>query len=152
MATKEKQYSDIQQYEEGGRGLLVRGSDSEELRDILIAVYGTLKKGCGNNLLLADAVYVDDAKTYSAYPLVIHGSGLPFLVDKPGSGHKVTVELYLVNESELKRIDLLEGHPNWYERKKRRVTTTNGEVLLPYIYFAPAEYYSDETQTTYEAY
>lgn len=152
MATKEKEYSDIQQYEEEGRGLLVRGSDSEELRDILIAVYGTLKKGYGNHLLLTNAVYVDDAKTYSTYPLVIHGSGLPFLVDKPGSGKKVTVELYLVNQTELKRIDLLEGHPNWYERKKRRVTTTNGEVLLPYIYFAPAEYYSDKTEPTYDTY
>ena len=63
MATKETEHTDIQQQGEEGRGLLVRGSDSEELRDILIAVYGTLKRGYGNHHLLADAVFIEDATT-----------------------------------------------------------------------------------------
>lgn len=152
MATKETEHTDIQQQGEEGRGLLVRGSDSEELRDILIAVYGTLKRGYGNHHLLADAVFIEDATTYSTYPLVVHGSGLPFLVDRPGHGKNVQVECYLVNKKELEWLDMLEGHPNWYERKKRRVITPSGDIILPYIYFAPEEYYEDETQPVYETF
>ena len=28
----------------------------------------------------------------------------------------ITVEIYHINDSELKRCDALEGHPDWYER------------------------------------
>lgn len=131
--------------------MVVHGSDKEELRDILIAVYGTLKRGFGNNILLSDAVFVSEGKTERKYPMVIHGSGLPFLVEKSGTGFNVDVELFLVSEEELSRLDMLEGHPDWYERKKRGVVTPQGEVLLPYIYFAPDEYY-DKHETLYDTY
>ncbi len=121
--------------------MVVQGSDSEELRDILVAVYGTLKRGYGNNLLLSNAHFISEGKTERQYPMVVHGSGLPFLVEKPGIGFNVDVEMYLVSKEELARLDMLEGHPDWYQRRKRGVITPEGEVLLPYIYFAPSEYY-----------
>lgn len=151
MATKERKQSDIQQREQEGRGLLVRGGSGEELRDILVAVYGTLKRGFGNHILLSTAVFISKGKTERKYPMVIHGSGLPFLVNKKGIGHNVDVELYLVNKDELNQLDMLEGHPDWYKRKKAGVVTPEGDVMMPYIYFAPESYYS-KRENLYETY
>ena len=151
MESKQRNQDNLQREAEGRRRVVVQGSDSEELRDILIAVYGTLKRGFGNNVLLSNAVYVSNAKTERQYPMVVHGSGLPFLVEKPGVGFNVDVELYLVSEDELKQLDMLEGHPDWYKRKKRGAVTPEGETLLPYIYFAPDEYYH-KSETLHECY
>ena len=78
MATKQRNQDDFQREAEGGRRVVVQGSDSKELRDILIAVYGTLKRGFGNNVLLSNAIFVSQAKTERQYPMVVHGSGLPY--------------------------------------------------------------------------
>ena len=72
----------------------------------LVAVYGSLRKGFGNNRLLSDAEYVGTTtvegwELYSlgAFPGAIQGEGAP-----------LTVELYRVGS--MARLDMLEGTVN----------------------------------------
>jgi gamma-glutamylcyclotransferase (GGCT)/AIG2-like uncharacterized protein YtfP len=147
MDIKSKRKDSVQQQGESGRGLLVREDSSNQLHDILVAVYGTLKRGCGNNLLLHDSVFISEGKTKDNYPLVIGGSGLPFLAKTKGAGKKVEVEVYLVDERTLASLDMLEGHPRWYRREKIDVICTDGTVLTPWVYLAPSEYYKEGDET-----
>ena len=91
-------------------------SKDNVLQDTLVAVYGTLKKGFGNNTLLKGSTYVGKGETKNKYPMV--ASGIPYLIEEEGKGFNVDVELYAVSKSTLESLDSLEGHPNWYRRKE----------------------------------
>lgn len=85
----------------------------------VIAVYGTLKRGYGNNRLLTDAEYLGTAKLADGYYLLGSGGSIPYL----SSGHSkrpkninVEVELFAVTTDQLGPVDRLEGHPNFYRR------------------------------------
>lgn len=115
----------------------------------LIAVYGTLKKDYSNyHHYLSQSKYVGPGMTMEKYPLIIEG--LPFLLNKPGEGHYVNVDLFLVDNDTLHMIDMLEGHPNWYFREKIEVDTKDGTVLTASIYFNETEdtgiYHREYTQ------
>ena len=101
----------------------------------LIGVYGTLKKGYSNyHAHLSRAMYIGSGQTVDKYPMIVNG--IPYLLNKPGVGHNVDIDLFLVdNETELPSIDSLEGHPNWYERKRVEVMTDKGNVFMPQVYF-----------------
>jgi len=100
----------------------------------MIAVYGTLKYGYSNyQSYLTQAKYIGPGETLNKYPLIING--LPYLLNKKGVGEYVEVDLFLVNSKELKNIDALEGHPNWYRRERVEVLDESGNVLMPYTYF-----------------
>ena len=81
----------------------------------LIFSYGTLKRGFQNyNLMQSligdnDAVFMGAHVTRNSYPLVCGPNGIPFLINLPGSGHRVTGELYSVSTRGLARVDELEG-------------------------------------------
>lgn len=69
---------------------------------------------------------------------------------KKNQGYNVEVELYLVDKKILRRLDILEGHPEWYRR--REVSVTIDEIDTPitaWIYFGPSEY---DNLTYYERY
>lgn len=109
--------------------------------DIAVAVYGTLKSGYGNNFLLEDATLVGKGRTTDKYPLIIRQGGLPFLLNKKNTGYNVEVEVYLVDKKILRRLDILEGHPEWYCR--REISVTIDEIDTPiraWTYFGPSEY------------
>lgn len=88
---------------------------------IPVFVYGTLKRGKHNHRLLdhGGALFVTEAYTADRYPLLV--DGLPYLFDRPGEGHRVKGELYVVDNGTFARLDQLEGHPRFYERKKIRL-------------------------------
>ncbi|XWS58015.1 hypothetical protein CRYUN_Cryun09bG0222700 [Craigia yunnanensis] len=81
----------------------------------LIFTYGTLKRGFSNHVLLQDLMRTGDAvfkgtyQTVEKYPLVCGPYRVPFLLNMPGSGHRVTGELYAVSDRGLIRADELEG-------------------------------------------
>ncbi|XP_022744135.1 putative gamma-glutamylcyclotransferase At3g02910 [Durio zibethinus] len=81
----------------------------------LIFTYGTLKRGFSNHVLLQDLMRTGDAvfkgtyQTVEKYPLVCGPYRVPFLLNMPGSGHRVTGELYAVSARGLARVDELEG-------------------------------------------
>lgn len=81
----------------------------------LIFTYGTLKRGFSNHTLMqelirtGDSVFIGSYQTVREYPLVCGPYRVPFLIDLPGSGHRVLGELYAVSPRGLARIDELEG-------------------------------------------
>jgi gamma-glutamylaminecyclotransferase len=101
-----------------------------------VAVYGTLKQGHANHERhLGEAIYVGSGVTAARYPLVV--SGLPYLLDKKGTGHHVEVEVYEVSDAELARLDGLEGHPQWYRRSTVPIKLDNGNTRYAWVYLMP---------------
>ena len=94
-----------------------------------VFVYGTLRKGCGNNFVIAEAdgycigkgkIQGYEMYTNGAYPMVIRGSGT------------VVGEVYEV--SDLVPLDELEGYPNLYIRETAVVKLENGEKMKALVY------------------
>jgi len=112
-------------------------SKANVLQDNLIAVYGTLKKGYSNYYAyLTNAKHIGRGKTQDKYPLIV--DGLPYLVNKKGVGHNVEVDVFKVSDMQLKKVDGLEGHPQWYKRIQIPVVLKN-RTLNCWIYFNPKE-------------
>ena len=108
-------------------------SKSNVLELNYVAVYGTLKMDYSNYLYyLSDSHYVGSGETKDRYPLVV--KGLPYLIEKKGVGHNVCVDVFKVTDDVLKRLDRLEGHPNWYVRKQIPIMV-NGLQIKCWIYF-----------------
>ena len=101
----------------------------------LVFVYGTLKKGFGNHRLLEKAHFLGEAYLrrtkmvdLGAYPAVITG------------GKKdVMGEIYQVDDETLARLDRLEGHPSFYERRQVKVFSVfqNVDTFIAWCYFMP---------------
>jgi gamma-glutamylcyclotransferase (GGCT)/AIG2-like uncharacterized protein YtfP len=91
---------------------------------MLLFVYGTLKRGHGNNALLrGTAEFLGNATTVKPYPFFAHG--LPVVYDVlDGNALRIKGELYrFFDERNIERVDRLEGHPHWYTRKIIKVRT-----------------------------
>jgi len=89
-----------------------------EKRNILIAVYGTLRKENGNHRLIENADYKGTYTTEPIYNLYSLG-GFPGL--KEGGKTAVVLEVYAVNKEEARRVDGLEGYypgetPTFYDK------------------------------------
>lgn len=88
-----------------------------------LMVYGTLKRGFGNNRLIEGAPFIADATirgtmySMGGFPAVsLHGD-----TDVHG-------EIFDVTDEQLARCDQLEGHPRWYLRQK--VETSAGPAWI----------------------
>jgi gamma-glutamylcyclotransferase (GGCT)/AIG2-like uncharacterized protein YtfP len=88
-----------------------------------LCVYGSLKRGFGNNRLLQSATFVSPCTfkgtmySMGGFPAVsLHGD-----TDIAG-------EIFEVDEATLHRCDQLEGHPDWYLRQK--IETSSGPAWV----------------------
>ena len=102
-------------------------------QDLRVGVYGTLKTGYSNHRLLKSADFVGTGKTKDQYPLEV--DGLPYLHDDQGVGENVTLELYDVNPDTLRRLDMLEGHPQFYKRRVIPVSMYDWSTTYAWVYF-----------------
>lgn len=98
-----------------------------------VFVYGSLKRGFGNNVLLADSNLIDTTLTKDRFQMNSLG-GFPGVV-KSQKGF-VSGELYEVNDTTLARLDQLEGNGRFYNREV--VDLENGEEA--WMYFLMEEY------------
>lgn len=89
----------------------------------LLFVYGTLKRGHGNNRLLFGQKYM--GKAITERPYIMASRGIPYVYewnraeqnDEIIRGKPIHGEIYQVDPDALAGIDRLEGHPRWYRRK-----------------------------------
>jgi len=106
------------------------------MEEQLVFVYGTLKSGFNNNILLSDSKLVGPGVTDDMY--VMYEDGIPY-VSKSSKQSQISGEIYLVDGHTLEDLDMLEGHPQWYKREKTKVTyfNTEGELITDYawLYF-----------------
>lgn len=97
-----------------------------------VFVYGTLKKGYGNNRLLEDAILdsIDELPGFEMYYSYGVGS---FPVIKRSGNHSVVGEVYDLTGCPyvLGWLDSLEGHPNWYNRQIHE--TASGQKVHTYV-------------------
>ena len=80
--------------------------------EVLVFVYGTLKRGHGNHHWLAGAPFMGEAEL----PQVVLFDLGPFPMAVPGNG-RVIGELYRIDAAALARLDRLEGYPRLYDRR-----------------------------------
>ena len=105
----------------------------------LVFVYGTLKRGHGNNRILewGNSDYKGKYVTDVPYPLFV--DGLPYLLDREGAGKHVLGEVWNCDESTMKALDRLEGHPTFYKRRKILVCKCKAMIqtkeILAWAYF-----------------
>lgn len=78
-------------------------------------VYGTLKKGFSRNSVLSDSKYLGEFKTKPSFTMVDLGF-FPGIIEKGNTS--IIGELYVVSQKVLQLCDEMEGHPNFYFRKK----------------------------------
>lgn len=93
-----------------------------------VAVYGTLKRGRGNDRLLGDAKFLGETLTTPEYTMY-HLGAFPCITlegDTP-----IHVEVYEVDSDTFKRLDMLEGYPSFYNRKK--INTILGTAWIYYM-------------------
>lgn len=101
---------------------------------ILVAVYGSLRKGGKWHHLLAGADFLGAGWTVQAYTLYL--TDYPCL-EKTQALYQVRVEVYKVSASELQALDALEEHPEVYLREPAEVYLDQGPLLQAWIYFYP---------------
>lgn len=126
-------------------------SKANVLKDNVIAVYGTLKKGFGNYFnYLTRATHIGRGKTTDKFPLIV--KSLPYMINEKGVGHNVVVDVFAVSDEELKRIDRLENHPTWYKRERVSVTLDkSGRQKEAWLYFNLREkHVGQELHESYE--
>jgi len=93
-----------------------------------VFVYGTLKNGQPNHHWLSQTdngyqAFLGQAASVNKFPLVIASRyNIPYLLDKPGTGHNIYGEVYEVDEKMLGKLDELEDHPTYYERRLEKVS------------------------------
>lgn len=78
-----------------------------------IFVYGTLKRGRGNDYLLHGQEFLGEFLTKKQYDLF--ETGIPGLVE---GEYQVKGEVWSVDKNTLMALDSLEGHPDWYTREE----------------------------------
>ena len=124
-------------------------SKNNVIKDNLVAVYGTLKKGNSNYYhYLRNETFIGKGKTTMKYPMIV--PGLPYVIDKPGKGHLIDIDLFAVSNDKLKDLDRLEGHPTHYKRREITVLV-KGRVYKAWLYFGQGqEYKGKQLHSSYE--
>ena len=113
-----------------------------------VFVYGTLKRGFCNHDLLAKARFVDTPVTVKLYGFYadrdVYAADeeipIPYLFHDPAPGDAAVAvqgEIYEVSPRTLARLDVLEGHPDWYERQRLPIQRPDGAVTECWGYFIP---------------
>lgn len=92
-----------------------------------IAVYGTLRPGCGNARLWQDRADAIGIGTVTGFELRTPG-GFPYAVPTGHRDHRITVELIMPWQGRyqevIDRMDVLEGVPHHYRRIEVAVDAT----------------------------
>jgi gamma-glutamylaminecyclotransferase len=106
----------------------------------LVFVYGTLKEGFPNFHINRGRRLAGRFITVRPYPMYIVGSiQVPWLVDRPGSGHQVIGEVYEVDDNTLAALDELEqvDEDGWYSRRLIQVGRhpDGADPMEVYVYF-----------------
>jgi len=97
----------------------------------LVFVYGTLRSGHHNHSLIRKSRKIGLGKTKEKYAL--YHTSIPFLYEDEKI-HQVIGELYEVNSATKEDLDMLEGHPVFYRRKRVPVLVDDKQYTA-WLYF-----------------
>jgi gamma-glutamylaminecyclotransferase len=117
--------------------------DESTMAKILLAVYGTLKRGNGNHSFFLDnkdSKFLGTGVTDNRYIMLNYCSGFPGIV-RPEDGHDASlalpckVEVFEVSVKVAMKVDNLEGYPTFYDKEITTITLADGSKVSAYIYF-----------------
>lgn len=93
---------------------------------MLVAVYGSLRAGLHNSRLMSSStpLSVEAIMGFKMYSL----GSFPIVYRDTEDNGIITVEVYDVPDQDMRSLDGLEGHPNWYKREL--VPTSQGDAWL----------------------
>ena len=105
---------------------------------IPVFVYGTLKMGYSNNILLRTSTFIGEAVTCKSLYIYSYGVpmvAVPLLSDIRQTRRALPIigEIYNVSEKLLYTLDILEGHPDLYFRTIEEIQVGE-EIIRAYIY------------------
>lgn len=106
-----------------------------------VFVYGTLKRGEPNHSWFKKengfSKFLGIGTTLTQYPLIIGTQyNIPFILHEPGVGNNISGEVYEVDEKMLSNLDILEDHPNFYERSITDIKMeVNNSIEKCWLYF-----------------
>jgi gamma-glutamylcyclotransferase (GGCT)/AIG2-like uncharacterized protein YtfP len=103
-----------------------------------VFVYGTLRRGMGNHVLLAGSAFLGNGYTVDPFQMTTNGF-IPFVHKYLVSNvprTRIEGEVYEVDHSDLIfSLDRLEGHPNFYCREEVPVVMDDGTIEKCWLYF-----------------
>lgn len=99
--------------------------------NILLFVYGTLKRGGASHSRLAGQEFVGEVRTAPRYRLYQSG-WYPCMVESAVDGRAVKGELWRVEARALRGLDEWEGVPALFDRKP--ITLQSGTEAFAYLY------------------
>jgi len=103
----------------------------------MLFVYGTLKRGFHwNNKFLSNSQFLCESVSVDVYPLVVGGSGVPYLLgDLPGSGKPIKGEIWSVDDVTLQGLDEYEGtSKGYYSRRVIKTKSALGKTIKANVY------------------
>lgn len=114
-----------------------------------IFVYGTLKRGHGNNRLLQGVSrFIGSALTVQTYPMLYGYVPVLFKINHPRA-LRIKGELFEITDKRyIYPIDSLEGHPYWYKREIIKVEVDN-EIHEAWCYFQDGESFRKTIQRSF---
>ena len=97
-----------------------------------IFVYGTLKRGKVRHQHMKGATFLREARTAAKYALYQSpGVNYPCLVEDDTQGVSIEGELWEVPDDCLARLDVVEGVPDWFQR--RVISLEDGQEAQAYF-------------------
>jgi len=98
---------------------------------VRVFAYGSLKTGLGNNALMmevnAKCIGLD---TITGQFTMMSFGGFPGVVHSSGAERRIFGEVWSMDTEGLAALDLLEGHPSWYERFKYRTDLLSSRAWM----------------------
>lgn len=112
-----------------------------ETRTVAVFLYGSARKKHINHdvLLNGNAIYRGTFVTQDPY-YMIDMSSIPVCYEIPpydqlyNQCRRVVGEVYSVDEETLKQLDMLEGHPEFFRRKRVKVIVGDGSAKDTFMY------------------
>ena len=97
-----------------------------------VFVYGTLKSGYSNNVLLKGSTFKSTGITLRLFTVLSSGFPVAFVTERPK--HRLSGEVYQVDDKILAQLDRLESNGSMYKRRRVVINTPTGtEVCWMYI-------------------
>jgi gamma-glutamylaminecyclotransferase len=104
-----------------------------------VFVYGTLKRGYGNNSrCLSNSTFVGEAVS-ALSNFEMRRIGFPIIWEIPEGGAKVSGEIFEISAEDMAACDRLEGHPQMYKRELREFVTSDGKRDKAWVYLWQGE-------------
>lgn len=102
----------------------------EEKFEAYLFVYGSLKKGFDNHIILKEANYISKAKTLDKFAMYKDGDrNYPYIVKNELIGQAIEGELYQIRRKDiLKKIDDFEDAPRYFKHENIWIKTRSKKV------------------------